>query len=70
MTKVTPEVALTIIALSMTALLGACAQTEQVTSVKPVGGFLPEPSALEPGESGQLALVYLNPDAKWAPTAR
>jgi Protein of unknown function (DUF3313) len=65
MTKVTPEVALTIIALSMTALLGACAQTEQVTSVKPVGGFLPEPSALEPGESGQLALVYLNPDAKW-----
>jgi hypothetical protein len=54
------------IAVSMAALLGGCAVTKQVTDVKPVGGFLPEPAALEPGKSGQTALVYLNPDAPGA----
>jgi len=53
------------IAVSMAALLAGCAATKQVAEVEPVGGFLPEPSALEPGKSGQAALVYLNPEARW-----
>ena len=53
-------------AVSLTALLGGCAATKQVADVEPVGGFLPEPAALEPGKSGQTALVYLNPEARWS----
>lgn len=53
------------IAVSLTALLGGCAATEQVADVKPVAGFLPEPSLLGPGKSGETALVYLSPDARW-----
>src|SRR5437899_570335 len=41
-------------------LIAAC-KTTQVSDVEPVGGFLPQPALLQPGESGQMALVYLSP---------
>jgi hypothetical protein len=66
MTKSTPERALAALALSTTVLLGACAQTEQVSDVTPVGGFLPQPALLEPGKTGEVALVYRDPNANWA----
>jgi hypothetical protein len=40
--------------------------TKEITDVQPVGGFLPNPSLLNPGGSGQAALVYRNPTANFA----
>ena len=37
--------------------------TKQVTDVKPVPGFLPQPALLAPGGPNRAALVYFNPDA-------
>lgn len=35
--------------------------TVQMTSVQPVGGFLPQPTLLQPGSAGEAALNYRNP---------
>jgi hypothetical protein len=40
--------------------------TKQIAGVQPVGGFLPQPSLLAPGSSGQADLVYINPSANFA----
>ena len=46
-------------------LSAAGAPTKQITDVRPVGGFLPNPALLQEGKHGQLALAYLNPNANW-----
>src|SRR5689334_15626518 len=60
--------AATILALSTIGLIAACQPTKQVTGsgVAPVGGFIPNPSLLKPGGSGQLGLAYINPDVNLA----
>jgi hypothetical protein len=70
--------ALAIIALSIGAFLAGCAQTvesqpsvmKQVESGQPapaVSGFFgPDASLLQPGQSGQAAMVYVNPSAQWS----
>lgn len=35
--------------------------TVQMTDVQPVGGFLPQPTLLQPGSAGEAALNYRNP---------
>jgi len=40
--------------------------TRQIKDVQPVDGFLPDPTLLRPGGSGQAALVYRNPKANFA----
>lgn len=40
--------------------------TKQITGVQPVGGFLPDPSLLNPGGAGQPDLVYRSPTANFA----
>ena len=40
--------------------------TKQVSGARPVGGFLPQPSLLAPGSSGQADLVYINPSTQFA----
>jgi hypothetical protein len=40
--------------------------TVQMRDVQPVGGFLPNPGALQPGGPGQAALVYFNPGVNMA----
>ncbi len=49
--------------MSLTAIgvLAACSATKQVSDVKPVGGFLPQPALLTKGQSGQAALTYRSP---------
>jgi hypothetical protein len=65
MSKLRDSIVVPIAAVSMIALAGACAETKQVTDVQPDDGFLPEPVLLQPGKSGEAALVYLNPAADW-----
>jgi len=70
-----------IVAIVLAATLAACEQnsdsmfhprtivfggTKQIKDVQPVAGFLPDPSLLKPGGSGQPALVYRNPTANFA----
>ena len=71
-----------IVAAVIGATLAACAQsgedslfqpgqlifggTKQIKDVQPVAGFLPDPSLLQPGGSGQPALVYRNEMANFA----
>lgn len=54
--------------LASAALLGGCGgpPTAPVSGVQPVGGFLPDPSLLQPGTSGQADLVYFRPNTNWA----
>src|ERR1700758_897174 len=40
--------------------------TKQIAGVQPVGGFLPNPSLLNPGGTGQASLVYRNPAANFS----
>ena len=40
--------------------------TKQIAGVQPVGGFLPNPSLLNPGGAGQPDLVYRSPTANFA----
>src|ERR1700737_3299614 len=40
--------------------------TKEIRDVKPVAGFLPNASLLQPGGSGQAALVYRNPTADFS----
>ena len=40
--------------------------TKQIAGVQPVGGFLPSPSLLNPGGTGQADLVYRSPTANFA----
>jgi hypothetical protein len=40
--------------------------TKQIAGVQPVGGFLPNPSLLNPGGPGQADLVYRNPAANFS----
>ena len=40
--------------------------TVQMTDVKPVGGFLPQPALLQPGMAGEAALNYRNPTINFA----
>ena len=40
--------------------------TRQIKDVQPVAGFLPDTTLLQPGGSGQAALVYRNPTANFA----
>lgn len=53
------------LAVCLVMFAAACAPTKQITDVKPVAGFLPDPSLLQKGKEGQPALVYLNSDANW-----
>ena len=54
------------VVILMVAVIVACAETKQITDVQPVDdGFLPNEALLQPGGSGQAALVYLNPAANW-----
>jgi len=39
--------------------------TKQIAGVQPVGGFLPNPSLLNPGGAGQADLVYRSPVANF-----
>ena len=57
-----------IAALAVVAALGACAPTKQVAMKEPPprSAVLPEPSLLRKGTSGEVDLVYLNPNANWA----
>jgi hypothetical protein len=60
------EAVLPILALSMMAMLGACAKTEQVAmQAAPAPSALPNPGLLQKGQSGQFDRVYLDPNAKW-----
>jgi Protein of unknown function (DUF3313) len=40
--------------------------TKQIAGAQPVGGFLPNPSLLNPGGAGQADLVYRSPTANFA----
>ena len=40
--------------------------TKQIAGVQPVGGFLPNPSLLNPGGAGRADLVYRSPTANFA----
>ncbi len=51
--------------VSTAALLAACAATQEVREVTPAG-FLGDYSMLRPGQEGEAALVYLNPNARFA----
>ena len=53
----------TILAVFTVILISGCSQTptKQVRGTQPVSGFLPDPSLLRPGKSGELDLVYRNP---------
>jgi hypothetical protein len=57
-----------IMALAVVAALGACAATKQVSMDKApaVSAVLPDPVLLRQGTSGEVDLVYLNPDVRWA----
>jgi len=67
MGKVRDKVVLPMAAVSMVALLGACPATQQVSMQTPAAGsrFLPAPSLLQPGQSGQVDQVYISPSANW-----
>ncbi|MBI3795551.1 MAG: DUF3313 domain-containing protein [Deltaproteobacteria bacterium] len=72
MTKFAEYVVLPVALVSMVTLLGACAATKQValptpTMAAPTPGsaFLPDPSLLQPGKTGQVDQVYLNSNANW-----
>jgi hypothetical protein len=56
----------TISTLFVVTLICGCSQapTQQVSGVRPSSGYLPNPSLLQPGEQGQMDLVYLNPAVK------
>jgi hypothetical protein len=49
--------------------IGACATTEQASDVEP-SGFLKDYSKLRPGKGNQALLVYIDPDAHFAPYDR
>jgi hypothetical protein len=58
-----------IIALAIVAALCACASTRQVTMEKApptASAVLPDPALLRKGTSGEVDLVYLNPNTRWA----
>lgn len=40
--------------------------TAQITDVRPVSGFLPQPGLLQPGGRGRAALFYMKPGANFA----
>jgi len=77
MTKLRDSIVLPLALGSLVALLSACAETKQVkmqaptmaapTMAAPPAGsaFLPDPSLLQPGTTGQVDLVYLSPSANW-----
>jgi hypothetical protein len=58
-----------VVALAIVAALGACASTRQVSMEKApptASAILPDPALLRKGTSGEVDLVYLNPNVKWA----
>jgi Protein of unknown function (DUF3313) len=67
MSGVWNRVVVPIAAVSIVAVLGACAETKQVSMATPAAGssFLPDPALLQKGASGQVDQVYLNPNANW-----
>src|SRR5262245_14685446 len=72
MTKLWSSIVLPLALVAMSALLSACATTKQVamptpTMATPTPGsaFLPDPSLLQAGTTGQIDRVYLNPNANW-----
>lgn len=77
MTKLWDSVVLPLALVSLVALLSACAETKQVKMAPPTmaastmaaptpgSAFLPDPSLLQPGQPGQVDLVYLSPSANW-----
>lgn len=53
--------------LLILAALGACAETKQASiKEQPAQGFLPDPSLLQKGETGEVEQVYLNPSVNWS----
>ena len=72
MTKLRKSVVLPLALVSLVALLSACAETKQVklapppmAAPTPGSAFLPDPSLLQPGQPGQVDLVYLSPSVNW-----
>jgi hypothetical protein len=67
MTNIRNSVVLPMVAVSIIAMLGGCAETKQVamSTLGPGSSFLPDPSLLQKGGSGQVDQVYLNPNANW-----
>jgi hypothetical protein len=66
MLKIRHGIAVLVAVVSTIALLGACAETKQVSLNEPVAqGFLPNPSLLQKGTAGEADQVYLNPGANW-----
>jgi hypothetical protein len=67
MTNIRASVVLPMAALSIIVMLGGCAETKQVSMATPGPGssFLPDPSLLQKGASGEVDQVYLNPNANW-----
>ncbi len=67
MTELRKRIVLAIAVASMVALLGACAATKEVSMETPAAGsaFLPNPALLQPGKTGQVDQVYVNPSANW-----
>lgn len=61
-----------VVALAVVAALGACAPTKQVVMKEPppASAVLPDPALLQKGKSGELDLVYLNPNINWASYAK
>jgi len=53
-------------ALLLALVVVGCAASRQPRSTPEESGFLTNYSQLEPGKSGQAALVYINPNVNWA----
>ena len=52
--------------LALALVIAGCAASRQPRSTPEESGFLTNYSQLQPGKSGQAALVYINPDVNWA----
>jgi hypothetical protein len=67
MGKIRDKVVLPMAAVLVVALLAACPATKQVSMATPAAGsqFLPAPSLLQQGQSGQVDQVYMSPNANW-----
>ena len=67
MSNIRDSVVLPMAAISIIVVLGGCAETKQVSmaTLGPGSSFLPDPSLLQKGTSGQVDQVYINPNANW-----
>ncbi len=49
------------VSVAAVCVIAACSRTTEMSDVAPAGGFLPRPALLQPGQSGQPALIYRSP---------